>query len=859
MSGYTFVVLTLTLVILLYNSTYAQEPIHLNAGNYPAKTRIGVEVPVTTLASWSSRQLERGIQITLNRKNGHTIPPVAVQQFLDKKIAKRVHSASTMRTPTKTTVTFTFNCACKATAFSYQNKKILIDIRNIDTRQNVSHTYDTIETADAVNTPSSLSAQVVTPDGQPQRTLQQIRAEIQKKLVAQAEETTSVASASIPVEKTKATMHAPLPSVKADIPVEGILGSQDQDSASVNRETSIPDIQARMMAQLEKAAQQGIIKLKGDEKDTPPSEPVDTSVENSPPVQMAARKKEEENDSGKILVGQKEHDQATRLATAEEERKKMKPVFNNGVSIADISDIDTGNIETGPQETLAPEEYPEHLQANAPRPKRSNQQLSPAELLENNRNRIVASCMPNEKFDIASWNQGINFLDGLRLVRTDLVNSRDKPDAAAVAVAMQHYIANGLSHEARYLPTAFMVETPHIAHLVEMTLILDDKPSAIQTTIARAPECVDSHALWHAMAWWNTDPAGALAAFQRGQNAMADLSRPLRVDILLRMAQAALSLDDTAQATTYLSLANRIAGKPSVKAQMLQAHIDIAQGNIVSGRNLLKELSHTRGSTGAQATLDLAKLENPVTKSTLGQLADVALLYRGKKLGITALELRAKGLAAHDNLSQAIEEIAHEGALSDIVQTQVLDIQRDMLNTALQVTQDLPSPQTLETVLSHLWLIPADAQGDTTKVNFAQYLNEQGLSGIADKMLDRSLVARHDEARWLKAAIALKNRNIDRVLDILGDNKSAQDNLLRLQAVQLQQDNDALLIPLQSTSTATTATVAPPPVVVVPPALQTSIKSQKSDTDVPQLKNSTALSNDAARDIELLREMLNDG
>jgi hypothetical protein len=797
-------------LISLLTTSYAEANIVLKAGNTQDRTRVAIEVKPSNLDGWSYNVTSNSVEITLSGE----VDSIPVNAFNAKQSAKRVQKATVEDTPSGKKLILTFNCRCAARAFAYQDKKILVDIVNIQPPAATPPTPTTTAP------PPSPTPVVATPAKEPEKKVTQVQ------------------------PKTK---RAPLPAqrnIVAEPAPRNVVAAPAVAESTENTPTDLLDIERRILEQLERAKQQGILTASGDVV-------LPTPIQKEPAAKKAAptqpSDKSEQPVDKTVIVGDDERLAAIAQLTEEENRKKLEPLKQNPVKVADIDPAKPGEIETGPLETIPPGDYPSHLGTNAPKPDRRGQSLTDTQQAQNAEPSPL--CRDSKEFDMSTWGQGQSFLSGLRMSRADLVNLRDKPVPESIITIMKHYIAYNLPQEARQVAKNFNIDTPETKFLAEVADILEDKPTISETEIARAENCAQTHALWQAMALWNSNPKLALDIFRSAEESISDLTRPLRVLLLERMTQAALSTGNIPQADTYLTLANRLADKPSDLAQLLEAHIAIAEGDTETGKTILRKVRHTRGNAGAIALISLAKLEQPISPVTLDKLADTMMLYRGKTLGLKALEYRAKGLAENDQLDLALTEVAHEGVVIDAVAPQTLNIQRDLLSTILENHKSMPSPTTLDTLLSHLDLVPTDAKGDALKLGFAQYLADEELSGIANKVLDNGLIARNEEARRLKAKIALVQNKPAVALQVLGDAPDADSVDLREKA-QVIKSNDLSVVPATQKPKAIQADI--------PKELQEELAPVPSGSAL-QLQDTRTLTEDTERDIELLREMLNNG
>jgi hypothetical protein len=305
-------------------------------------------------------------------------------------------------------------------------------------------------------------------------------------------------------------------------------------------------------------------------------------------------------------------------------------------------------------------------------------------------------CFTNEQLDIAHWFNESN--SGTYQVKNpiDLVGEFDQPNLENVEKAIKFYLGFGFGAEARMLLKAFPVNNTNSKIWEAMSYILDLE--YVDSKVFEGMETCDTAAAMWAILEKEPPLLPAQFATPAILRTFSALPSHLRRHLGPSLASRFISQNDYPTARAVRDATLRAPGQLESSLEMLDAVIDLAQGNIASANEALIPLSGSSGPVGIQATVALIALqvekEQVVTMETSATAE--ALLHEargGSDEGILA-EALALAYASQDRFNDAFRMtrtnvsdskpiwklLAEQGSDSWILNYAVLDKQQKIPN-----------------------------------------------------------------------------------------------------------------------------------------------------------------------------------
>lgn len=195
-----------------------------------------------------------------------------------------------------------------------------------------------------------------------------------------------------------------------------------------------------------------------------------------------------------------------------------------------------------------------------------------------------------------------DFLARLAELRIRLVGEFDRVDPDAARALARHYLGAGLSDEALAVLRSFAATGPETALLASMAKVIEGRDMAPGHALS-ARGCEGAQALWSHLAAADGDAAmPAPAADEALAETLRRMPSWLAVDFVGRLATAAYRDRRTSDLEHFLALAGRLrlAGEPVPPAlRLLQARINLDEGQHEAGIAALRKLWGEGPGTGA--------------------------------------------------------------------------------------------------------------------------------------------------------------------------------------------------------------------------------------------------------------------
>jgi hypothetical protein len=236
-------------------------------------------------------------------------------------------------------------------------------------------------------------------------------------------------------------------------------------------------------------------------------------------------------------------------------------------------------------------------------------------------------CLPDEALDMTHWalsDQPI--ADQMAPALAGIVGEFDKPDPEALATAVKFMLYLGFGTEARAMLGAFEVESAEVPVWTSLGLIMDDRPDTVGAFRTMAG-CDTAAALWAVLSSEDLKHEQAVNT-KAIVRAFSALPPHLRLLVGPRLADQLLSIDDALAARAVRDAVTRIPGEKSAEVTLLEAKLDVAQGDLTAAQARLAPLAGQSGPAAedALAALVTATAEDlkPISPEQVDALAAIA-------------------------------------------------------------------------------------------------------------------------------------------------------------------------------------------------------------------------------------------
>ncbi len=364
-------------------------------------------------------------------------------------------------------------------------------------------------------------------------------------------------------------------------------------------------------------------------------------------------------------------------------------------------------------------------------------------------------CIPDHQLDIAYWSDGRELFDQAPELYGRLVGEFDTPNDDAVLELSQLYIRFGFGVEARSVLSAFNIDTPHSALLTDLSHIVDGGRVGPYGPLARTSVCPGRHGLWLAV-------GGAAPTFHNEEHftsvaaAFAELPPDLRVMIGPRFIENLLLTGRTEQARQIYDIIIRSGAEADTSLRIAEAVLVAKEGNPAIAIEALSDLIENNGGHLIDALKYAVTIAvdsgYPIPDRIDTDIRAALLQYRGSEMEAGLRRLLALSLAGKGKLESAIEEINR--AIEQGENNPELDAAIRKILGSADPDRDGAAAYA-KVMLNADALLPENPAGDETRTSIAAHLLELGLPGPAERIVTPS-AGRSVPARVLlaKALIA---------------------------------------------------------------------------------------------------------
>ncbi|MFO1207861.1 MAG: hypothetical protein U1E40_01405 [Amaricoccus sp.] len=363
-------------------------------------------------------------------------------------------------------------------------------------------------------------------------------------------------------------------------------------------------------------------------------------------------------------------------------------------------------------------------------------------------------CLPDEKFDVASWSNGQPLSAQLPALRSQLVGEFDAPDPEGLGRLARLYIRFGFGAEAESLLAGFDggPEPEDRALLVDMARAVEGRTATPDGPLAVAPSCPGQHGLWQALG--GVAPAWRDAAsFVSVQAAFQALPPDLRALVGPGFAARLIDAGHPAEARVIYDTTVRPGEEQGASLMLVGARLAALDGHPTEAAQAMAGLVESDGSVSVEALTDLVRLaldeRMAIPDKTVTDLRAAALQYRGDTREADLRGLLVEALARRAELTTAVAE-ARAAARDLPADAASFDALAVRLMTEADPASVGPAAYA-GTVLDSTDLIAATAADDPARTTIARQLVALGLPDPALKVIAPTLAAGTEPARLVAA------------------------------------------------------------------------------------------------------------
>lgn len=672
-------------------TAFGQEVLRVRAGEHPTYSRLVVPVPPST--QWSFTSASRSAELFVPIPNS----TFAYDQVFDRIPKTRILSLESENADGGAVLRLKFACACEANA-SVSGRYLVIDIGD---PKDPEPSENPVEVAVAEpDTPS---------DGEPE------------------------------TEPTIAPRPRPTPPA---------------DTADVSAPVVGPDdVADRLISQLERAAEQGLVDLQ-----TEPDG--DALIEEPVADKLEASEQSVENEA---------ETEATALEPFAEQIDGFEELSNRLARAFEAS----GETDVGSSIRLT---LPEEVPTSPRRPARS----------ERDRDFDAATdheCPDDLLFDLGVFDERRKPVEQIIELRSGIIGEFDAPNSEAAADLARLYIALGFANEADVVINEFLPADERSALLQEMARVVGGKRAITGGLLDKFATCPGAVSLWRTAAF-SRDESQPVQTPEAVVDELAGVSLPLRRQLAPRLVESFLARDQLEAARSAFAILDRAPGFHGHEHEFQRAMLRSADGDHIGAEALLLSLFKTEQPisprAGVKLLYSLVERGVPVPAPLIEDIEAQAMLYRDHEIGVQLRIVEVLAKSKTGRLDDALDVIRKE-------MTRAPDFRDDYIDAADVILADvgenpLPPGEFAKTIFAHMPLVKADGIADETREVLAEAMLASGLPNAALDLMANDQDSGNGQRDLAAEALLIADRP-DQVLEIVPETETGPTALLRAAAL----------------------------------------------------------------------------
>ena len=393
-----------------------------------------------------------------------------------------------------------------------------------------------------------------------------------------------------------------------------------------------------------------------------------------------------------------------------------------------------------------------------------------AVLEEGMRGHSANVCVDDAALDIGSWGSDSPFAQQVGPLRKDLIGEFDQVNLDAVADLTRLYLYFGFGAEARHTLSLAEDLSDNRDIYLALSAIMEDG-HASNLALANQLHCDGPAALW-AILSYETLPQDTQINKNAALRAFDALPRQLRGHLGPSLSRRFLDAGDPQTAENVIRILNRLEETVTAEADLVEAEIDLADGENAKAVEGLEAVVETNTEISAKALIELIdtslKSENAVSYDHAILAGAYLQQNRGGELEHDLARVYLIGLAASGAFDQSYEERLRLAA--SLPPELLQEVDSDMLDQLTQSADEI-------TFLRHVFV---SSNEDRSRLNAtasnaaATRLVDLGFADAARPFIEQETRGRLErERKILRAKISLmegrpKQAEAD-LLDVEGD------------------------------------------------------------------------------------------
>ncbi|MDF2231228.1 hypothetical protein P2H44_01530 [Albimonas sp. CAU 1670] len=370
--------------------------------------------------------------------------------------------------------------------------------------------------------------------------------------------------------------------------------------------------------------------------------------------------------------------------------------------------------------------------------------------------RRALTCPDDALLDPEPWRRSAEFYDRMGELRMTLMKEFDRPDPRAALDLAWLQVGYGFGAEARQTLAEFVPEVREAALLRDLAHLMDDEPPAADGPLAQGADCPGRAGMWRLAAGMTPDAAALQDPAWRESvlDAFAELPVRLRRRVGPPLVEELTSLGELDFADAARLRLDRAPGDHGAPWRLALGRLALARGEVERGETLLRDVSRTEGPEAAEAMLALADSllgrRDTLPQDLVEDIALKAFEHQGTELGRRLLVAEILGRAGRDQLGEALEVIETElfagGARADDLEAAL----RAILERARAA--DVGEYAYAAAIMRHRDLIRDPEVFDPARIRVAREMTGIGLANVGIDLLAPALQRGGAEARLAAAA-----------------------------------------------------------------------------------------------------------
>ncbi|MEO3413217.1 hypothetical protein AAFO92_01035 [Roseovarius sp. CAU 1744] len=397
------------------------------------------------------------------------------------------------------------------------------------------------------------------------------------------------------------------------------------------------------------------------------------------------------------------------------------------------------------------------------------------------------SCISEDALDLVSWGSDKPFAHQVGELRKELTGEFDRLNVEAVIRLARLYLFFGFDVEARQTLALVDEESDAIVALSELAEVMENGHAQPGSKLSSQLHCEGPAALWSILAL-ETLPPDAQINKDAALRVFDALPKHLRSHLGPHFSRRLLDYGDQASADKVLQILNRTEETRTAGAQLVEAEIDLVEGENAQATETMAAVVETNSEPSAQALIGLIDTKIRSQEAVSFDHAVLAGAYlqqnRGSELEGELARVYLTGLAASGAFEQSYEERERLDPALSLKLKGIVD--SEMLNQLTKLADDI-------TFLEHVF---EDHATDHARIDpkiantTAARLLEIGFAEVARPFVARHLAGKPGRERMmLRARIAIMEGRPHQVEAELLSVEGADADLLRAKARSMVGDH----------------------------------------------------------------------